>query len=120
MPLIESVLTQGLPPGVALNVNFPMVSLESQIRGLKLTKQQPDKHWDFKYACDTPTTEKKEIVYKIGVEIFPITKSEEFDTSASSNGWITVCPLLIYWDASNVLKSSSIQLERWPIFAKIT
>lgn len=94
LPLIESlarrVLTYGLPPGIALNVNVPALPLD-EIRGVKLTRQGMFKYQERYEQREDP---RGNVYYWLSGETLPDEADEASDLYALKTGYVSVTPLL--------------------------
>ena len=94
LPLIESlaqrVLTYGLPPGIALNVNIPALPL-NEIRGFKLTRQGLFKYQESYEKREDP---RGNVYYWLSGEVLPDEADETSDLCALKRGYVSVTPLL--------------------------
>lgn len=94
LPMIESlaqrVLTYGLPPGIALNVNVPALPVE-EIRGFKLTRQGMFKYQESYEQREDP---RGNVYYWLSGEVLPDEADETSDLYALKMGYVSVTPLL--------------------------
>ncbi|MEJ2718312.1 MAG: 5'/3'-nucleotidase SurE [Deltaproteobacteria bacterium] len=94
LPLIESlarrILSHGLPPGIALNVNLPALPLD-EVRGVKLTRQGLFKYEESYEQREDP---RGNVYYWLSGEILPDEADEASDLSALKMGYVSVTPLL--------------------------
>ncbi len=93
VPHIEAlgrwVLKNGLPPGVALNVNVPALPPE-KVLGYKLTRQGLSK---FRESFDRREDPRGNVYYWLSGEVPAGEKREDFDVTALAQGYVSVTPL---------------------------
>lgn len=87
--ITQSVLKNGLPSGVVLNVNFPHLN-ENEIKGVKICRQAKA-HWIEKY--DKRTNPQGRDYYWLTGEFVNEDQGEDTDEWALSEGYISVVPV---------------------------
>jgi len=115
LSIIEDILHHNVFEGVLLNVNFPNVRTEEEIKGFKKTRQGWS-GWTDVYMEGPKQGEKRSFVIKGLVNLKD--ESNEYDTFAMRNGWITVTPLGVHFDPyhlSDYVKCFT-DLDSWSIF----
>lgn len=87
--LARWILTNGLPSGVALNVNIPALPVD-KVRGYKLTRQGLNK---FRECYERREDPRGNFYYWLSGEILPDEAEESSDLLALRNGYVSVTPL---------------------------
>jgi 5'-nucleotidase len=97
----QHVLENGLPKGVALNVNFPMIS-DKPYKGVKIVRQS-DAYWkeDFDERLD-PRTGKP--YYWLKGEFIIKEQSEETDLHALKENYVSIVPVQFDFTAHEYLE----------------
>ena len=97
-------LSEGIPKGTALNVNFPNLS-EDRIKGIKVCNQA-NSYWIEKF--DKRVNPQGREYYWLTGEFINNDKSTESDEWALNNGFVSIVPVkfdLTNYEAINSLKS---------------
>jgi 5'-nucleotidase len=87
--IAEQVLQNGLPKGIALNVNIPYLP-ENEIKGIKIARQALDK-WDEKY--DKRTNPFGKDYYWLNGNFTYEDKGTDTDVYALKNGYVSIVPV---------------------------
>jgi len=105
--IITSVLANGLPPHICLNVNIPNVPVE-KIKGYKITRQA-NNHWneDIEMRVDTVNIP----YFWMGGTMQEIDKGRDTDHWAVSHNYISVHPINTNWTDRQMIK----ELKKWKL-----
>lgn len=105
--IITSVLENGLPKGVVLNVNFPSIPQE-KIKGIKICRQA-NAMWIERF--DKRQTPHGRDYYWLTGEFVNYDKGEDTDEWALSNGYVSVVPVQFDLTAHHAIQT----LNTWNI-----
>ena len=105
--MIASVLEQGLPPHICLNVNIPNVAPDA-IKGYKITRQAMN-FWNevIEMRADTANNP----YYWMGGKIEEVDKGRDTDYWATAHNYISVHPLHIDWTSKKMMT----ELKKWKL-----
>jgi len=102
------VLKNGLPKGIALNVNVPALPPE-KVPGFKLTRQGLNKfHESFEHRQDP----RGNSYYWLSGEVPAGETSEEYDVTALNQGYVSVTPLFYDLTAHTHRKDLECSLKK--------
>ncbi len=105
--IIESALTNNLPKGVVLNVNFPKLP-EKEIKGIKICRQA-NAMWIERF--DKRQTPHGRDYYWLTGEFVNYDKGEDTDEWALANGYVSVVPVQFDLTAHHAIQT----LNTWNI-----
>ena len=98
--ITKECLTNGLPSGVVLNVNFPKLE-EKEIKGIKVCRQA-NAYWKEKF--DKRTNPLGRDYYWLTGEFINLDKGEDTDEWALQNGYVSVVPVQFDLTAHHAIK----------------
>lgn len=110
--LVEKIISEGLPPGVALNVNVPALPRE-KIAGVRVTRQSAAALDDYYEERVDPRG--RRYFWLAAERIISAPADSEYDLKALEEGFISITPLhydLTDYDAR--MKIMSWEKELWP------
>jgi 5'-nucleotidase len=112
LPHIETlgawVLKNGLPRGVALNVNIPAVRPD-QVRGFRLTRQGLSK---FRESFEQREDPRGNLYYWLAGEATAAETDAEVDVTAVKEGYVSVTPLFYDLTAHSCMKELTCSLKK--------
>lgn len=106
--LARWILNNGLPAGVALNVNIPALPAE-KVRGYKLTHQGLKK---FRECYERREDPRGNFYYWLSAEIVPDEAEESSDVLAVRDGYVSVTPLFYDLTAHSHTRELAAGLEK--------
>ncbi|MFZ5868153.1 MAG: 5'/3'-nucleotidase SurE [Thermodesulfobacteriota bacterium] len=106
--LARWILREGLPRGVALNVNIPAIPPD-EICGYRLTRQCLAPYWDSYEQREDP---RGNIYYWLSGEVPPEEKDETVDITALKRGYVSITPLFYDLTAHNCRPALDRLLEK--------
>lgn len=104
--LLRHILENKLPEGTFLNVNVPNVAHESELAGVKVTRQGKSKYKD---NYDRRTDPRKHVYYWLTGYKLDADEDDDVDDVAISKGYISVTPLQYDMTAYETLDT----LKKW-------
>jgi 5'-nucleotidase len=102
------VLKQGLPRGVALNVNIPALPPD-QVRGFKLTRQGLTK---FRESFEQREDPRGNLYYWLAGEATAAETEAEVDVTAVKEGYVSVTPLFYDLTAHSYMEDLTCSLKK--------
>lgn len=107
--IVKEALTNGIPPGVVLNVNIPKAT-ESEIKGIKICRQAKG---NYKEKFDKRTNPMGKDYYWLTGEFELLDKGEDTDEWALANDYISVVPTQFDLTAHHAIQT----INNWNLHA---
>ncbi len=98
--IAERVLSEGLPPGILLNVNIPPLRLE-EIRGVQVTRQARSR-WEESFTARTDPFDQP--YYWLTGRFVNLDEGENTDLAAVESGYVSITPLHHDMTAHGILR----------------
>ena len=105
--IIEEVLQNGLPEGVALNVNIPAVA-KDELKGIKVGHQSKGR-WE--EMMEERQDEKGNTFYWLTGKFKDLEESNEGDSKHLENNYVTITPVQVDITAKNAMKEIKKRFE---------